>query len=372
MARTARRERTTKETSIVIEIDLDGSRAHGGLDRAAVLRPHARSARASRRLRPRREGRGRPPHRQPPHRRGRGDRARRGDQARRSATRQGCGASPAAATRSTRRSSTWRSTSRAARTSCGRCEMPEAIPLGTPPFDPQLAEHAVTSLAMAAGITLHVDARAGPQRAPHHRGDLQGPRPHPARRGAGGGHRRALDEGRPVTASRRAARAAAGRRARLRHRQPPLGPEGAGEGGRRCPPHRRPRPHPRRGGVVLPGVGAFGACMERSATPGSTTIAIEASSRGRPFLGICVGMQMIFRDSEEDPAARGLGSSRAPIRWIPPGVKRPQMQWNRLDSPSRTTRCSPASGRRRGCTSSTRSTACPTTRRSSPRRASTA
>ena len=45
-------------------------------------------------------------------------------------------------------------------------EMPEAIPLGTPPFDPQLAEHAVTSLAMAAGITLHVTLVRG--RNVHH------------------------------------------------------------------------------------------------------------------------------------------------------------------------------------------------------------
>jgi len=83
--------------------------------------------------------------------------------------------------------------------------------------------------------------------------------------------------------------------------------------------------------VVLPGVGAFGACMRALREAGLHDIAIEASESRRPFLGICVGMQMIFSGSEEDPGARGLGLIPGTIRWIPPGVKRPQMQWNRLE-----------------------------------------
>ena len=84
-------------------------------------------------------------------------------------------------------------------------------------------------------------------------------------------------------------------------------------------------------GVVLPGVGAFGACMAALRACGLERPALDAVASGRPFLGICVGMQMLFDASEETPDARGLGVIPGTIRWIPPGVKRPQMQWNRLE-----------------------------------------
>lgn len=83
-------------------------------------------------------------------------------------------------------------------------------------------------------------------------------------------------------------------------------------------------------GVVLPGVGAFGACMDALRESGLEQPALAAVASGRPFLGICVGMQMLFDGSEEDPDATGLGVIPGTIRWIPPGVKRPQMQWNQL------------------------------------------
>jgi len=83
--------------------------------------------------------------------------------------------------------------------------------------------------------------------------------------------------------------------------------------------------------VVLPGVGAFGACLDALRTADLEGVAHEAVASGRPFLGICVGMQMLFDGSDEDPHARGLGVIPGTIRWIPPGVKRPQMQWNQLD-----------------------------------------
>lgn len=83
-------------------------------------------------------------------------------------------------------------------------------------------------------------------------------------------------------------------------------------------------------GVVLPGVGAFGACMRALRDAGLEGVVHSAVESGRPFLGICVGMQMLFDDSEEDPGARGLGVIPGTIRWIPAGVKRPQMQWNQL------------------------------------------
>lgn len=82
--------------------------------------------------------------------------------------------------------------------------------------------------------------------------------------------------------------------------------------------------------VVLPGVGAFGACMSALRASGLEAAVHAAVESKRPFLGICVGTQMLFDGSEEDPAARGLGIIPGMVRWIPPGVKRPQMQWNQL------------------------------------------
>ena len=85
-------------------------------------------------------------------------------------------------------------------------------------------------------------------------------------------------------------------------------------------------------GVVLPGVGAFGACMDalrRAGLEGPTHDAVES---GRPFLGICVGMQMLFTESEEDEHATGLDVIPGTVTWIPAGPKIPQMQWNRLDT----------------------------------------
>jgi glutamine amidotransferase len=84
-------------------------------------------------------------------------------------------------------------------------------------------------------------------------------------------------------------------------------------------------------GVVLPGVGAFGKCMDALRDTGLDRIAVEAVDAGRPFLGICVGMQLLYEGSEEDPDAVGLGVLPGTVRRLPEGVKRPQMQWNTLD-----------------------------------------
>ncbi len=83
-------------------------------------------------------------------------------------------------------------------------------------------------------------------------------------------------------------------------------------------------------GVVLPGVGAFGACIAALHDVGLGGPVRDAVASGRPFLGICVGMQMLFDASDEDASARGLGVVPGVVRRIPAGVKRPQMQWNRL------------------------------------------
>jgi glutamine amidotransferase len=82
--------------------------------------------------------------------------------------------------------------------------------------------------------------------------------------------------------------------------------------------------------VVLPGVGAFGACMNALRSAGLEESVHDAVDSGRPFLGICVGMQMLFDSSEETADAAGLGVLPGVVRWIPAGVKRPQMQWNKL------------------------------------------
>ena len=82
--------------------------------------------------------------------------------------------------------------------------------------------------------------------------------------------------------------------------------------------------------VVLPGVGNFGACMEALRERSLDGVVTEAATSGRPFLGICVGMQMLFEGSEESPGVAGLGLIQGSIRWLPESVKRPQMQWNQL------------------------------------------
>ena len=82
--------------------------------------------------------------------------------------------------------------------------------------------------------------------------------------------------------------------------------------------------------VVLPGVGAFGACMNALRGVGLEVVVHEAIRSGRPFLGICVGMQMLFDGSDEDADAVGLGVIPGRVRWITDQLPRPQMQWNQL------------------------------------------
>jgi len=81
-------------------------------------------------------------------------------------------------------------------------------------------------------------------------------------------------------------------------------------------------------GVVLPGVGAFGRCMEALRASGLEQPARDAIDAGTPFLGICIGMQMLYEGSDEDPEIAGLGVLEGQVRRLPTGVKRPQMQWN--------------------------------------------
>jgi len=82
--------------------------------------------------------------------------------------------------------------------------------------------------------------------------------------------------------------------------------------------------------VVLPGVGNFGACMTALREADLEDSVFAAVKSSRPFLGICVGMQMLFESSQESPGVAGLGIVAGEIKWLPVGVQRPQMQWNRL------------------------------------------
>lgn len=84
------------------------------------------------------------------------------------------------------------------------------------------------------------------------------------------------------------------------------------------------------GAVVLPGVGNFGRCIVALRDSGLDRVALDAISAGKPFLGICVGLQMLYDGSEESPEVAGLGVLPGVVRRLPEGVKRPQMQWNQL------------------------------------------
>lgn len=85
-------------------------------------------------------------------------------------------------------------------------------------------------------------------------------------------------------------------------------------------------------GVVLPGVGAFGACMENLAALGLVDCVRAVIDRGTPFLGICVGMQMLFEESEEFGPVRGLGILPGRVvRFAErPDLVVPHMGWNQL------------------------------------------
>ncbi|HVC70436.1 MAG TPA: imidazole glycerol phosphate synthase subunit HisH [Acidimicrobiales bacterium] len=83
-------------------------------------------------------------------------------------------------------------------------------------------------------------------------------------------------------------------------------------------------------GVVLPGVGAFGACAAALRRSGLDEVAVAALERGTPFFGICVGLQLLYEGSVEAPGVPGLGFVPGMVGDLPPGVKRPQIQWNRL------------------------------------------
>lgn len=87
-------------------------------------------------------------------------------------------------------------------------------------------------------------------------------------------------------------------------------------------------------GVVLPGVGAFGACMNALRASGLDRVALDAVAHDTPLLAVCVGLQLLYEGSEESPGATGLGVMPGSLRRLPAGVKHPQMQWNRVVAPA--------------------------------------
>ncbi|MED9970183.1 MAG: imidazole glycerol phosphate synthase subunit HisH [Ruminococcus sp.] len=85
-------------------------------------------------------------------------------------------------------------------------------------------------------------------------------------------------------------------------------------------------------GAVLPGVGSFGDTVDTLNKYGIKQVALDFMNNGKPFLGICLGLQLLFPHSEESPEAEGLGVFGGEIRKIPngEGLKIPHMGWNSL------------------------------------------
>ncbi len=84
-------------------------------------------------------------------------------------------------------------------------------------------------------------------------------------------------------------------------------------------------------GLVLPGVGAFGAAMEQLTVRGLIDPLLERIRAGVPFLGVCLGLQVLFEASEEDPGVAGLGVVRGDVRALPATVKVPHIGWNQVE-----------------------------------------
>jgi glutamine amidotransferase len=82
--------------------------------------------------------------------------------------------------------------------------------------------------------------------------------------------------------------------------------------------------------LVLPGDGAFGATMDEVRTRNLVPVLEEATASGKPLLGICIGMQLLFEESEEHGRHRGLGFLPGRVRRFPEDQVVPHMGWNRL------------------------------------------
>ncbi len=86
--------------------------------------------------------------------------------------------------------------------------------------------------------------------------------------------------------------------------------------------------------IILPGVGAFGKAMEELEKRGLIKSLLQAIKQGKPFLGICLGIQLLFSESEESGKVKGLGIFKGKVRRFQDldGLKIPHMGWNRIDA----------------------------------------
>ena len=246
---------------------------------------------------------------------------------------------------------------------------PETIPLGNPPFDPQLAEEFWRAFATAAGSPCMCGSEPA-RTPPHHRGLVQGGGPGPPGRGAPGGWRYPLDQGPVVRAADgrprrgpahgRAATARRDRGPRLRHREPAFGREGARSSSAPMPalvddPDVAPAPT----GVCSPASVRSAGAPRRCARAGWTRRPSPHVDAGIPFLGICVGFQLLYEGSDEDPPRGRARHTGRGGRALPAGVKHPRC--NGTCSRRRVPRGCGASRHRPGSTSCT-----PTPPRSGP------
>ncbi|MEZ5167203.1 MAG: imidazole glycerol phosphate synthase subunit HisH [Acidimicrobiales bacterium] len=179
------------------------------------------------------------------------------------------------------------------------------------------------AFVMASGVTLHIVGQR-PQHPSHRGGDLQGRGSLPAGRRAGRGRHDAVDQGFPliVGAPARPLIAVLDYGIGNLH-SAHKGFEHAGADARLT---ADPGLIAEAAGVVLPGVGAFGPCMDGLRDRGLDEVARERIAAGVPFFAICIGLQLLFAGSDGRRAPADWGSST----WVVaiPAVKRPQMQWN--------------------------------------------
>ena len=342
--------------------------ARGRDDRAAVLRPHARPARPPRRVRP--DGR-RPtatststattPSRTPASSSAR-------PSPRRWATRPACAASRRVSSRSTRRSSRSPSTCRAGRSSCGTSPSARCCPSATRRSTREMAGHFWQQLRHRRR---HHPARpqAGRrQHPPRRRGHLQGRRPLPrATRCASRAREVPSHQGHAVSADPSAtdrsspcSTTASATCARPRRRSSGSAPTPG------SPPTRPDRRRRRRRAARRRRLRAVHA--RRCATPGSSALVARRrrlrAGRSSASASAC---RCSTRAARSRPAWPASACCPATVRLLPDGVKRPQMQWNRLDVPPPVAAARRASATRRGCTSSTPTFAADGPRRPWPR-----
>ncbi|MGQ9473479.1 MAG: imidazole glycerol phosphate synthase subunit HisH [Candidatus Caldatribacteriaceae bacterium] len=82
--------------------------------------------------------------------------------------------------------------------------------------------------------------------------------------------------------------------------------------------------------IILPGVGSFGEAMENMEKKGLVAVLREAYGEGKPILGICLGLQILFERSQESPRKKGLAFLAGEVRKLPPTSKIPHIGWNRV------------------------------------------